>query len=148
MDQGRGWGSSQQPTQPRQWGGNQQSPPTGPASQGLDSQYNRAPGFVASSSNQPNQQAAQNGMSDEDAERIRQQRKRDEKEREYRSRLSRWETRERGKLQSLEKDKQAKYFEQQDNDRRRQTMLEKCATFDDDEEAEHGDELFVVDRYD
>lgn len=85
-------------------------------------------------------------MSDEDAERIRQQRKRDEKEREYRARLSRWETRERGKLQSLEKEKQAKYFEQQDQDRRRQRMLEKCASFDDDEEAEHGDELFIVDR--
>lgn len=25
-------------------------------------------------------------------------------------------------------------------------MLEKCASFDDDEEAEHGDELFIVDR--
>lgn len=85
-------------------------------------------------------------MSDEDAERMRQQRKREEKEREYRARLSRWETRERGKLQGLEKDKQAKYFEQQDNDRRRQTMLEKCANFDDDEEAERGDELFIVDR--
>lgn len=87
-------------------------------------------------------------MSDEDAERMRQQRKREEKDREYRARLSRWETRERGKLQALEKDKQARYFEQQDNDRRRQTMLEKCASFDDDEQAEHGEELFIVDRYD
>lgn len=143
MEQSRGWGNSQPPAQSRQWGGNQQALPTGPASAGPDAQYNRATGFVASSSNQP---APQSGMSDEDAERMRQQRKREEKEREYRARLSRWETRERGKLQGLEKDKQAKYFEQQDNDRRRQMMLEKCANFDDDEEAERGDELFVVDR--
>jgi RNA-binding protein 25 len=158
LDQGsRGWGNNngapqQQQQQARQWG-NQQSPPRGPASHGPEGHHNNnnrpISGFVASSSNPPpqsHQQQHHNAMSDEDAERMRLQRAREEKEREYRSRLARWETRERGKLQSLEKEKQVKYHEQQDIDRRRQRMLEKCASFDDDEEAEHGDELFIVDR--
>ena len=85
-------------------------------------------------------------MSDEDIERARLRRVQEQNEQQYHQRLSRWQVRERGRTQTLEREKQQKVYEQQDNDKRRQKNLEKCSRFDDDLEAEDGDELFIVDR--
>lgn len=104
--------------------------------------YNRPVGFVPSVGNG----APLQGQTDEEAERSRQLRLRQQAEREYHTRLQRWEQREKGKLQALEREKQAKFHEAQDNDRRRTQMLEKCAAFDDDEEMERGHETYIIDR--
>lgn len=105
--------------------------------------YNRPVGFVASSSNQPR---PPDGLTDEEAEMHRQRRKAQEAEHQYRTRLQRWEGREKSRIQALDRDKQSKNNDTQSQERRRQEMLEKCATFDDDEEMERGKELFLVDR--
>lgn len=159
---GRQWGRPEQgpPSQPRNFQGS--PPPSGPSSDRRDHRgdhhqqhpqqrhderldYDRPVGFVPSSSNRP-QQGQTNGMSDEDIERARLRRVQEQNEQQYHQRLSRWQVRERGRTQTLEREKQQKVYEQQDNDKRRQKNLEKCSRFDDDLEAEDGNELFIVDR--
>ena len=126
-------------------GGFQQSPTMNRNDRQDQQNLNRNMGFVPASG-PSSASAPQNGMSDEDAERQRQARKREQMEQQYRLRLSNWEKREKGRMQTLERDKHAKYSDAKSEDRRRTEMLEKCASFDDDEEAERGGELFIVDR--
>lgn len=162
-DQGgsRQWGRPDQgpPSQPRGYQGS--PPPVGPSSDRdgrvyrpdhhqrphddrLD--YDRPVGFVPSSSNRPSGYGQSNGLSDEDVERTRLRRIQEQNEQQYHQRLSRWQVRERGRTQALDRERQQKYYEQQDSDKRRQSNLEQCSKFDDDEEAEYGNEPFIVDR--
>lgn len=108
-------------------------------------------GFVPSSSNASSSaslgaSSQRNGMSDEDAERARLQRQRDQADQQFRTRLAAWEKRERGRQVTLNREKADKAHEANGDDRRRTERLEKCATFDDDEEMERGNELFLTDR--
>jgi hypothetical protein len=111
----------------------------------------RMSGFVPSTSNASSSashgaSSQRNGMSDEDAERARLQRQRDQADQQFRTRLAAWEKRERGRQVTLDREKADKAHEANGDDRRRKERLEKCATFDDDEELERGDELFLNDR--
>ncbi|KAL7007880.1 hypothetical protein EMMF5_002527 [Cystobasidiomycetes sp. EMM_F5] len=103
--------------------------------------------FVPSSANGPPSGPSGSVLSDEDAERLRQQRQHEDNERQYRQRLSRWEAREKTKSSQVDRDRQSKHNETQADERRRLDMLARCRNFDDDEEAENGNEAFIVDRY-
>lgn len=152
-DQGRQWGRPDQGPSSGSRGFQGSPPPAGPSSDRRDYppqqrphddrlDYERPVGFVPSSNNRPQS----NGMSDEDIERARLRRVQEQNEQQYHQRLSRWQVRERSRTQALEREKQQKYYEQQDSDKRRQKNLEMCIRFDDDEEAETGNEPFIVDR--
>lgn len=155
-DQGRG-GFGQAPSQQQQHrpeydsrGSRAASPPSGSSryQRHDDPQsYNRPVGFVASSSNASSAGRQGTQMSDEDMEKARLKREQDANEREYQARLGRWQQKERARLQAIEREKQEKYAETKAAEKRRQETLDKCAHFDEEEEADRANgELFVVDR--
>lgn len=135
-------GSQQSPPPQRDYSNQRREP---------DSRDSRMNGFVPSSSNTSSSAAygnssQRNGMSDEDAERARLQRQRDQADQQFRTRLAAWEKRERGRQVTNDREKADKAHEANGDDRRRTERLEKCASFDDDEEMERGNELFLTDR--
>ena len=127
-------------------GGYQQSPPLHRNDRQDPQSYGRPLAFVSSGGSSTSNAVIQNHVSDEDAEQQRQARKREQMEQQYRLRLGNWEKREKSRMQTVDREKQTKYSDAKNQDRRRTEMLEKCASFDDDDEVERGDELFIIDR--
>lgn len=86
-------------------------------------------------------------LTDEDQERIRQDRIAREKEQAFREKERRWENRERNRVAGQEREKQRELGLQRDEDAQRASMASKLAEWDDEAEQDRAKELFYVDRY-